>query len=166
MGLLPFQIVPLVSDLPPGEVAARLRECIAAGPDAPFDGSTAADGFLVTRVREYRSTAMPLVRGSLAPAPGGGTVIRLRLRPPTVVVVFMGVWLGFLGALAAMVVVAHAADAGRSLLPLLVPAGLAAASWALMVSVFTADARWALQSLMRALPFARPCGGAAAAGCP
>jgi hypothetical protein len=158
MDLLPVRTVPLASDLPPALLADRLRDVIGDGPAASFAGSVAADAFAVSRLNEFRGTAMPLLRGSLVAAPGGGTDVRLRLRPPNVVVVFMAIWLGFLAAVAAMILAAHARVPGRSLLPLLAPAGLAAFSWFLMASVFAADARWAVESLLAAVPALRSAG--------
>jgi len=155
MNLLPVRVVPLASDLPPGALADLLRGVVGDGPAAPFAGAVAADGFVITRMNEFRSTVMPLLRGSLFAKPGGGTGVMLRLRPPGTVIVFMGIWLAFLAAVAAVaavIVVAHARDAGRSLLWLLAPAGLGALSWFLMTAVFTADARWAVEHLVESVP--------------
>jgi hypothetical protein len=155
MALLPLRTVPLGSDLAPPALAAVLRQAIGDGADLPFSGSVGDAGFVGTRLREYRSTFMPVLRGALAPAPGGGTRVRLRLAPPAIVVVFMAIWLGFLAAVGALIVAAHALSAGRSLLWLLAPAALAALSWQVMVSVFAADARWALEHLLERLPALR-----------
>jgi hypothetical protein len=158
MNLIPVRTVPLASDLPPAALADLLRRVISDGPAAPFAGSVASDGFVITRMNEFRSTSMPLLRGSFVAVPGGGTGVRLRLRPPRIVFAFMGLWLGFLAAVAALIVGAHAQDPGRSLLPLLAPAGLAALSWFMMVSVFAADGRWALERLLEAIPALHPAG--------
>jgi hypothetical protein len=147
--------VSLVSDLPPGELADLLRGVVGDGPAAPFAGSVAADGFVITRFSEFRSTVMPLLRGRLYAKAGGGTGVLLRLRPAGTVVVFMGIWLAFLAAVAAVIVVAHARDAGRSLLWLLAPAGLGALGWFLMTAVFAADARWAIEHLVESVPALR-----------
>jgi hypothetical protein len=155
MNPLPILIVPLASDLPPGALVELLRGVVGDGPAAPFAGAVAADGFVITRMNEFRSTVMPLVRGRLIAQPGGGTGVLLRLRPPGTVFVFMGIWLGFLAAVAAVIVVAHARDTGRSLLWLLAPAGLGAFCWFLMTAVFTADARWAVEHLVESVPALR-----------
>ena len=152
MNLLPFQTVPLASALPPGALADLLRGVIGDGPAAPFAGAVTADAFVITRMNEFRSTFMPRLRGRLFAKPGGGTVVLLRLRPPGTVVAFMGIWLGFLAALAAVIVLAHAQDASRSLLVLLAPAGVGAFSWFLMSAVFSADARWAVEHLVERVP--------------
>lgn len=156
MNLLPIRIVPLSSDLPPGPLAELLRTVVRSGPAAPFTGSVSDDGFVITRMNEFRSTLMPLLHGGLCRTPGGGTRVRLRLRPPATVVAFMGIWLAFLAALAALIVLAHARDGGRSLLPLLAPAGLGALSWYLMSAVFSADARWAVEHLVESIPALHP----------
>lgn len=156
MNLLPVKTVTISSDLPPAALTDSLRGVIGSGPAAPFAGSVAADGFAITRMNEFRSTFMPLVRGSLRAESGGGTAVRLRLRPPGTVVVFMGIWLGFLAAVAVLILTAHARGAGRSLLLLLVPAALGALSWLLMTSVFAADARWAVEHLQERLPAIQP----------
>jgi len=155
MNVLPVRVVPLASDLPPGALADLLRGVVGDGPAAPFSGAVAANGFVITRMNEYRSTVMPLLRGRLFAKAGGGTVVVLRLRPPGTVVVFMGIWFAFLAAVAAVIVVAHARDAGRSLLWLLAPAGLGACCWYLMAAVFGADARWAVEHLLESVPSLR-----------
>ena len=138
MDFLPVRVVPLASDLPPGALADLLRGVVGDGPAAPFSGAVAADGFVITRMNEFRSTVMPLLRGSLFAKPDGGTGVTLRLRPPGTVIV-----------------VAHARDTGRSLLWLLAPAGLGALGWFLMTAVFTADARWAVEHLVESVPSLR-----------
>ena len=158
MNLLPVRVVHLASDLPPGELADRLRGVVGDGPAAPFAGAVAANGFFITRMNEFRSTVMPLLRGSLVARPGGGTSVLLRLRPHGTVIAFMGIWLAFLATVAAIVVVAHARDTSRSLLVLLAPAGLGALSWFLMTAVFTADARWAVEHLVESVPALAPGG--------
>jgi hypothetical protein len=155
MNLLPVRAVPLASELTPAALADLLRGVVGDGPAAPFAGAVGADGFVITRMNEFRSTIMPLLRGAFAAQPGGGTTVLLRLRPPGTVIAFMGIWLAFLAAVAGLVVVAHARDAGRSLLVLLAPAGLGAFSWFLMTAVFTADARWAVERLVESVPALR-----------
>jgi len=155
MNLLPVRVVPLASDLPPGSLADLLRGVVGDGPAAPFSGGVAADGFVITRMNEYRSTVMPLLRGRLFAKADGGTAVLLRLRPPGTVIVFMGIWLAFLAAVAAIIVVAHERETGRSLLWLLAPAGLGACCWFLMTAVFSADARWALEHLLESVPALR-----------
>jgi hypothetical protein len=158
MDLIPVRTVLLATDHPPAALADLLRSVIGAGPPVPFTGSVAADGFVITRMNEFRSLSVPLVRGRYAALPGGGTRVRLRLRPPGIVIAFMAIWLGFLATVAALIVGAHLRDPGRSLLPLLAPAGLAALSWALMVSVSAAEDRWALERLLEAIPALRRAG--------
>lgn len=148
MRLLPLRTVTLVSDLPPAALAGVLSREVGADPGLPFTGSVAGGRFVITRLREFRSTFMPVLRGSLAPAPGGGTRVRLRLAPPGVVVLFMAIWLGFLAAVAAMIVAARTLGTDRSALWLLAPAGLAGLSWHLMASVFAADAHWAVEHVL------------------
>jgi len=155
MNLLPVRVVPLASDLPPAALGDLLRGIFSDGSAAPFTGAVGDDGFAITRMNEFRSTVMPLLRGRLIPKAGGGTGVTLRLRPPGTVIVFMGIWLAFLAAVAAIIVVAHARDAGRSLLWLLAPAGLGALGWFLMTAVFTADARWAVEHLVESVPALR-----------
>ena len=156
MNLLPVRVVPLVSDLPPAGLAGLLRGLVGEGPAAPFAGAVTADGFVITRMKEFRSTVMPHLRGSFVAKPSGGTGVLLRLRPPGVVIAFMGIWLAFLAAVAAIIVAAHARDASRSLLVLLAPAGLGAFSWFLMTAVFDADARWAVECLVESVPALHP----------
>lgn len=155
MDLLPVRVVPLASDLPPGALAEQLRGVVGNRADAPFAGAVTADGFEITRMKEFRSTVMPSVRGAFYAA-SGGTRVSLRLRPPLTVIAFMGIWLGFLAALAAVIVAAQAHGGG--LLLLLVPAGLGALSWRLMTAVFAADARWAVERLVASVPGLRPGG--------
>lgn len=164
MNLLPLRVVPFVSDLPPDALVDRLRGVVGDGAAAPFSGKVAADGFVISRVNEFGSTVMPRLRGSILAGPDGGARVSLRLRPSGIVVVFMGIWLAFLAAFAAIVVVAHARDAGRSLLPLLIPAGLGAFTSYLTAAVFDADARWAVERLVASVPALQPVGKAANRG--
>lgn len=154
MDLLPVRTVHLAAGAPPAALAGALRRVIGDAPAAPFAGSCADDRFVITRMNEFRSTIMPSLRGSLAAGPGGGTAVRLRLRPAGTVFVFMGIWLGFLAAAAALIVAARAPGTGGLLL--LAPAGLAAFSWYLMAAVFAADARWAVEHLLETVPELRP----------
>jgi hypothetical protein len=156
MRVLPVRAVALGSDLSPAALGEQLRGVIGGEPTLPFTGSVAPDGFSITRMNEYRSTFMPRLRGWIAAAPGGGSRVALRLRPPGTTVVFMGIWLAFLAAVAALIVAAHARGAGRSLLFLLAPAALGGFSWYLMIRVFASDARWAIERLVEAVPALRP----------
>jgi hypothetical protein len=158
MHLLPVRVVPLASDLPPAALREALRGVVGDDPSLPFTGAVRDDGFAITRMNEFRSTFMPLLRGSVCAGAGGGTRVRVRLRPPGTVVVFMAIWLAFLAAVAAMIVAARASDPGRSLLPLLAPAVLGAGSWLLMTAVFAADSRWAVERLVELVPALRPDG--------
>jgi len=152
--LVPVRTVPLVSDLPPAALADALRGLVGDGPADPFAGTVGADGFTIRGMRAYRSTHLPLVRGRIAPADGGGARVSLRLRPATVTLVFMAIWLGFLAAVAALIVAAHAGG-GRSLAWLLLPGGLAALTWGLLASVFSAEARWGVEHLLERVPALR-----------
>jgi len=153
------RLLPLLTDeftaaAPPPAVVAALRRAVGdrgAPGGFPFSGSVTDEGFVITRFNEYRSTFMPHVRGRLRPAPGG-TLVHLTLRPHWSVLAFMGIWLLFLAAFAVIVLASRALDPSRSLLPLAVPAGLAAFSWFLMVGVFAADARWAILRLRERVP--------------
>jgi hypothetical protein len=156
MSPFPVRTASLASDLPPANLARLLRGVVGDGPAAPFGGEVSPDGFVITRMNLFRSTFMPRLHGGFAAAAGGGTRVRLRLRPPGTVVAFMAVWLLFLGALAAVVVAAHARGGGASLLLLAAPAGLGALSWFLMAAVFSADARWAIEHLIETIPALRP----------
>jgi len=155
MELLPSRTVPLASELPPAALAEQLRFAIGGGPEAPFAGSVAAHGFIIRGMREFRSTFMPFARGEILSG-GGGSLVRLRLRPAPIVLVFMGIWLSFLAAAGALIVAAHVWNPGRSLLWLIVPSGLAALTWLLAVSVFDAEARWAVRHLLERVPALRP----------
>jgi hypothetical protein len=158
MNLLPARSLALVSALPPAALADVLRAAIGDGPAATYAGRADADRFFISRINDFRSTVMPVFRGALAAAPGGGTAVRLRLSPPGTIVAFMAIWLAFLAATAALLVAARAADPGRSALWPLAPAGLAAGSWALMVAVFDANAGWAVRHLLEHVPALRPAG--------
>jgi hypothetical protein len=164
MNLLPIRVVPLVSGLPPEALVERLRGVVGDRAATPFAGRVTADGFVISRVNDFGSTVMPRLSGSILAGTDGGARVSLRLRPSGTVVVFMGIWFAFLAAFAAIVVVAHARDAGRSLLPLLAPAGLGALTWYLMAAVFDADARWAVERLVASVPALQPAGNAANRG--
>jgi hypothetical protein len=154
MRILPLLTEELTAARPLPAVAAALRATIGdrhAPGGLPFSGRVTEDGFVITRFNEYRSTFMPHVRGRFRAAPAG-TSIRVILRPHWSVFVFMAIWLLFLAGFAAIIVATRWMDPSRSLLPLLVPGGLAAFSWFLVVGVFAADARWALLQLREKIP--------------
>jgi hypothetical protein len=161
MNLLPVRLVPLVSDLPPAALLEGLRGVVGVGAATPFAGAVSAEGFAITRLNEFGSTIMPLLRGRVSVGPGGGARVLVRLRPSGTVFAFMGIWLAFLASVAAIILLAHARDASRSLAVLLVPAGLGVFTWYLMAAVFDADARWAVEHLLATFPALRP-GGAPA----
>ncbi len=151
MTYIPFRVVALDSELPPPALADLLRGFVGDGPVAPFLGAVATDGFFIRRINEFRSTYMPVLHGSIAARRGGGSRVLLRLRPATIVLVFMTIWFCFLAAAAALILASE-----RSRLLLLAPAGLATLSWHVMTSVFEADARWALEHLLERVPALRP----------
>ena len=133
----------------------QVTDVVRLSPEAPFAGSVAAHGFIIRGMREFRSTFMPFARGEILSG-GGGSLVRLRLRPAPIVLVFMGIWLSFLAAAGALIVAAHVWNPGRSLLWLIVPSGLAALTWLLALSVFDAEARWAVRHLLERVPALRP----------
>lgn len=153
MHLATTAAVTLRSDLPPAELAAALRPLIGPA-GAPFDGKVGEDGFLLSRVNGFHGAYRPVARGTVRPSAGGSEVL-LRLRPHRQVFLFMGIWLLFLAAFAAIVAVGHALDPARSLLPLLIPAGLALLSWHLTAGVFAAEARWTVERLLEEAPALR-----------
>jgi hypothetical protein len=59
-----------------------------AGADSRFEGEVSASGFNITRVIGYRNSFLPLVEGDIS-ADAGGSLIRVRMRPMTFVIVFL-----------------------------------------------------------------------------
>jgi hypothetical protein len=59
-----------------------------AGNDSRFEGEVSATGFNITRVIGYRNSFLPVVEGDIA-SDGGGSRIKVRMRPMTFVIVFL-----------------------------------------------------------------------------
>lgn len=155
--VLPRVARELVSDLTPEALAARVATLVGDGPPAPFAGSVTARGFAIDRMRTLRGSVPPVVRGRFRAA-SGATSVTVVFRPAPAVKAFMAIWLAFLAAVAAAGLGLSLSDPIRGLAALAVPAALAALSWRLMLGVFAADSRWALEHLLEVVPELRPAG--------
>lgn len=165
MLLIPWLVRDLESNLPPRALAAALRAHVAKGSGTAFSGRVSPEGMTVIGMREYRSTFLPVISGRFT-ARGRGTAVHIRMRPPAAVIVFMGIWFLFLAVVSGGIVGLRLLSTGRTLLPLLLPAGLAGLSWHVMVGVFAADCRWALEHLLERVPELRRPGSAPRRGAP
>ena len=151
MGLLPIAALDLESKLPPEVLLGHLRAAIGGHPGAPFAGEARPGRFRITRVNEYRTTFLPVVTGSILPA-GGGSAVRLRMRPHASVLVFLAIWLAFLAVVTGLAVAWRLRSPANSALWLAGPALLAAVTWRIVSGVFSAEARWLVGHLQATIP--------------
>ena len=59
----------------------------------PFQGMVQASGFRITRIIGYRNSWLPIVAGTVEPAPGG-SLIRIHMRLMVIIGLFSAFWLG------------------------------------------------------------------------
>ncbi len=134
--------------LPLGRSETLERVGSLIGPSGrPFVGRIDGGEFEIRRITVYRSTFLPVLRGTVLHGAGGAEIL-LRMRPHRQVIFFLVIWYGFL--LAASLLIAVLGEGAQRLL-LLLPLGLGAATWVLSALVFESDCRWAVRSFEAAL---------------
>ena len=100
---LPWRRYLIISRFAPAQVVAAMREAteprrrhrLSAGAVDGFEGTVAADNFLVNRIigyRDSRNAFLPFVTGQIEPV-HGGTRILITMRPHLVVLAFLIVWM-------------------------------------------------------------------------
>ena len=145
MPLLPYKSYELVSDKTPSEVEAAMRCAVAprrffssGAATLPFEGEVGDRTFDVQRAIGYRNSFLPQVHGDIIAAPRGSRiVVRMRLRP--VILVFMTLWMGGVGA-ACVLILISAFRRGNSPSTALGPAFMFIFGWVLAAAGFSYEA--------------------------
>lgn len=119
-------------------------------PTEPFLGSVDVSSFQVQRNINYRNSFIPIVHGKYEPA-GKTTMIHLRLRPHTVVLVFMALWFGGVGLASLMVTIAAVYTKHFPSLPTLIPFGMLVFGYALVMGGFLVERGRTLDGLKHLL---------------
>lgn len=104
---LPFEDYVLTTKLSVEEIKKRLADNIEpkkafryAGfnnkVSKPFEGQLVGDTFTISRIINYRNSFLPVVNGSMSTFIGK-TAIHIKMQPITFALIFIGIWLGFMG---------------------------------------------------------------------
>lgn len=104
---LPFDSYALITSLSVEEAKERLAGTITPrkrfrswsfpkSSGNSYEGELSEDSFTISRIINYRNSFLPVISGRIKTSQGM-TIIHVRSRPATFVVVFISLWLGFVG---------------------------------------------------------------------
>ncbi len=104
---LPFENYVLTTKLSAEEVYKRLSENIEPkktfrlskfnhNATKPYEGEISGNSFSISRIISYRNSFLPAIHGEISTFPGQ-TQIQIKMRPFTIVLIFMSFWLGIVG---------------------------------------------------------------------
>jgi hypothetical protein len=104
---LPIENYVLTTQLSPQEVHNRIAAniepkagirifLIPRNASKPYEGQIYNNQFTISRIINYRNSFLPIIKGSIATYLNQ-THIAITMKPPTFVLIFMGVWMGFVG---------------------------------------------------------------------
>ncbi len=62
----------------------------------PYEGQITGESFTISRIINYRNSFLPVITGQLSTFLGK-TEIKVKMKPVTLVIVFMSIWLGTVG---------------------------------------------------------------------
>jgi hypothetical protein len=155
---LPWRRYEILTHMQPAEALAAIAR--ATGPRGSLlrpvwkrthdlEGAVESDGFAISRVIRYRNSFLPMIRGRLAPAPGG-TLVTVSMRPMWFVVIFWIFWMSAAAVALAWVLLAKGNAPGRTGL-IAIALGMFAAGYLACSIGFGLEARWARQMLEKLL---------------
>jgi len=152
MWLLPYRRRVFASAKTKDEVEAAMRAAVAprrsfglGAPTRPFEGEVGDGTFNVQRAITYRNSFLPRIRGTISAAPDGSRIaVTMRLHP--LVLVFMTVWLGGVGA-AILLILAGELRKGRLSSAVLPPATMFIFGASISTGCFAYEARKAVTLL-------------------
>ncbi len=156
----PWRRFVMISRLPPAQVVAAMREAteprrrhrFAAPGEEGFEGTVAADKFLVNRIvgyREYRNAFVPFITGRIQPARGGSRIV-ITMRPHLLVLAFMAPWMVI--PIGLLLVPGWFSPARQQLHSLrLLGAGFLVLSYLFCSIPFGLEVRWAIGMLQKIL---------------
>jgi hypothetical protein len=114
---MPLKVVAFDSPYDPDEVHRRLVSVVSpgvsfwgtpkpsigeSGQPPEFLGKVYDRDFKIRRIIRYRNSFLPIIRGTVAPRPGGGSHVRLVMALHVAIAVFMLGWFGLFTWLLAM----------------------------------------------------------------
>jgi hypothetical protein len=104
--ILPFENFTITTKLPLNEVMERLSKNITPRSTSifsfnrdiskPYTGKIYANTFEISRVIDYKNSFLPNINGTVNTFLGK-TEVTIKMKPFTMVIVFMAIWLGFVG---------------------------------------------------------------------
>ena len=105
--LLPFENYVLKTRLSPEEVLKRIDDNIQQNPDTgffifsqnyskPYTGQIIGNSFAMRRNINYRNSFLPVIKGQVTTFVGQ-TQVNIKMRPETIVLIFISIWLGIAG---------------------------------------------------------------------
>ena len=148
--LVPFCRFRLVPEISPSAFAARLEKEIGAGKEGAFEGSFDKEGFIIGKIRRYRSTSMPRVTGRILEE-DGKSAVEITMRPHREVLIFASVWFFFLTLFTALIIFFSLDGELVRIFFAAIPLGLFVSSWLLLLRVFESDCRWTREALQESL---------------
>ncbi len=129
--LIPFDRFTIHSRMSPVEAVQALQAVVepqkflrfsTAGAQ-PFEGRVKGYGFRITRIIGYRNSWLPVVVGSVTPAPGG-SLVRIHMRLLVIVGLFSTAWLCGIGLAAVGLGLQALAHPDKDALLSLIPTGM------------------------------------------
>lgn len=104
---LPFENYVLTSRLSPEVIRQRLDENVGVKRSGwskridqdsgkPYEGEMYGNSFTINRVINYKNSFLPEIKGDIIAMPGK-TQLVVKMRPVSFVLIFMSIWLGFVG---------------------------------------------------------------------
>ena len=168
MKYLPFDKYTITTDLSIPEAQQHLLDQLEPARNAayimknktkPYTGTLSADGFTIQRIIRYRNSFLPVIKGRFS-NPFGKTTIEIRMRPNTIVLIFMSFWMGVVGAVCIGILIAaitgnldrnSPAGSSGSFLPGLIPFGMLLFGYALLMLPYNYETRIAKEFLAKTL---------------
>jgi hypothetical protein len=128
---LPFENYTLATRLTVDEVHKRITDNVAIKkafrflvfskrPDKPYEGQITRNSFSISRIINYRNSFLPIIKGDVETF-AGQTHIKIKMRPPLPVLIFISVWLSITGLVALVMTLILIAKLTRQLPPDLSP---------------------------------------------
>ena len=113
---LPFENYAIQTSLTAQEVFQRLYDKIEEKrnhgfnwrskiSNKPYEGKVSTTSFTMSRVIDHRNSFLPIIRGKIISL-AGQTRVEINMRPAMGTLIFMSVWLGFIGTICLTMVIA------------------------------------------------------------
>lgn len=105
MLLIPYEKLKIKSPLNATDVLKKLDDAIEPkrsfrkfwdSSHKPYEGKIDGSQFITTRIIHYRNSFLPIIKGEVQSEISGST-INVTMHPHILVIIFMSLWLGFVG---------------------------------------------------------------------